>query len=98
MKHKDESNENETISETKQKLATSLDITYEMGAILMRLQLVPLGLVVQYMMSQVNDHLANEVVGPIAHIIPQRDLWIDKVEFGYYTVGSVNTMTTQKIT
>lgn len=80
MKHKDESNENETISETKQKLATSLDITYEMGAILMRLQLVPLGLVVQHVMGQVDDHLADKVVRPIAHIIPQRDLWIERFE------------------
>lgn len=78
MKHKDDPNENETISKTKQKLATSLDITYEMGAILMRVQLVPLGLVVEYVMGQIDDHFADKVVRAIAHVIPQRDLWTDQ--------------------
>lgn len=40
----------------------------------MRLQLIPLGLVVEYVVGQIDDHLADEVVGTVAHIVPQCDL------------------------
>lgn len=40
----------------------------------MRLQLIPLGLVVEYVVGQIDDHLADEVVGAVAHIVPQCDL------------------------
>lgn len=40
----------------------------------MGLQLIPLGLVVQDVVRQIDDHLADEVVGPVPHIVPQRYL------------------------
>lgn len=43
----------------------------------MGLQLVPLGLVVQNVMGQIDDYLADEVVGPVAHIVPQRYLEVE---------------------
>lgn len=48
--------------------------TYEVGDVLMGLQLIPLGLVVEYVVGQIDDHLADEVVGAVTHIVPQCDL------------------------
>lgn len=51
----------------------------------MGLQLIPLGLVVQDVVRQIDDHLADEVVGPVPHIVPQRHLsnGIISVDYAY---------------